>query len=674
MLGGFFKQAADAAGNAAKAAQEAADQAARAAQEVAEQAASAAQDVAGQAANAAQDAAGAAAEAAGNVAGVVAEGVSCAGEAAANSEIGKAAAGAANSVADGVSSCGERIASTDAGKAAIDVAGAVGSAVSGAAVAAADTAKNAIDSATTVIKENSFSGRLSRKYKEGLIKGFRQGLKQGAYLAGQKRYNFYYAYVATMCYFLRVDGDFSDDEREWLEQGLAFLKFDGGLPEEVKKTLQEIAATENLSFDEVKGHLDKVSMVSLDSIASQLQIAIEADGKITEEEEHAKRLFADYASTRAACVAAEVSWEDKAIETSVREYAENIDRIDHEFKERTKLQDADAAFLVGATMLQAARVLVINSLTEVERAGAGNAKEAALHNAQEKLFDHFEGGTMQPDRLYASKSHILEARGVPYDATRYEETNFKLFKGANHRFATLGHDPVLGLVFGTSNIMTNTISCVKETNVFGIGARIPVTHCVSYDLLGKNPRIGEQVSTIEMLTRSGRRVVDEPDAAAFALIKQLIHIGTDLYTPCGIQIPFANLVLDRAHAEMLTRYVSTGDLLKVGVQAGMAVLVNWLVASLHGCSLIFQGDGSDYALETYQVRTKKILLISNAIATSSSVLQAAVFKNPRCLDLGGAAVFVYRLFSDRSFIAKLEQEYLDAELDKIYNERAAGLI
>ena len=125
---------------------------------------------------------------------------------------------------------------------------------------------------------------------------------------------------------------------------------------------------------------------------------------------------------------------------------------------------------------------------------------------------------------------------------------------------------------------------------------------------------------------------------------------------------------------MLTRYVSTGDLLKVGVQAGMAVLVNWLVASLHGCSLIFQGDGSDYALETYQVRTKKILLISNAIATSSSVLQAAVFKNPRCLDLGGAAVFVYRLFSDRSFIAKLEQEYLDAELDKIYNERAAGLI
>lgn len=674
MLGGFFKQAADAAGNAAKAAQEAADQAAKAAQEAAGQAANVAQDVAGQAANAAQGAAGAAAEVAGKAAGAVAEGVSSAGEAVANSEVGKAAASAAGSVADGVSSCGERIASTDAGKAAIGAAGAVGSAVSGAAAVAVGNAKNALDSAVAAIEENSFSGRLSREYKEGLIKGFQQGLKQGAYLAGQKRYNFYYAYVATMCYFLRADGDFSDDEREWLEQGLAFLKLDDGLPEEVKNTLQEIADNEDPSFEEVKLRLDKVSIVSLDSIASQLQIAIEADGKITEEEEHAKRLFADYMATRVACVDAEVSWADKAIETSVREYAENIDRIDREFKARTKLQDADVAFLLGATMLQVARVLVINSLTEIEKAGAGNAKEAALHSAQEKLFDRFEGGTAQSNRLYASKSHILEARGVPYDATCYEETNFKLFKGANHRFATLGHDPVLGLVFGTSNIMTNTISCVKETNVFGVGARIPVTHCVSYDLLGKNPRIGEQVSTIEVLTQSGRRVVEEPDAAAFALIKQLIHIGTDLYTPCGIQIPFANLVLDKAHAEMLTRYVSTGDLLKVGVQAGMAVLINWLIASLHGCSLIFPDDGTDYAIETYQVRTKKILLISNTLATSSSVLEAAVFKNPRCLDLGGAAVLVYRLFTDRRFMAELKQEYLDAELDKIYDERAAGLI
>ena len=177
-----------------------------------------------------------------------------------------------------------------------------------------------------------------------------------------------------------------------------------------------------------------------------------------------------------------------------------------------------------------------------------------------------------------------------------------------------------------------------------------------------------------MLINSGKRVVEEPSAAAAALIKQIVHIGTDLYTPCGIQLPFANLALDKAHVEKLTEYVSTGDVLKVGAQAGMAVLINWLIAALHGCSLIFKDDASDYAFDLHQTRTKKIILISNTLATSSSVIQAAITKNPKCLDLGGAAVLVYRLFTDLSFIARLKEEYVNSKLDEIYDTRERELL
>lgn len=535
----------------------------------------------------------------------------------------------------------------------------------------ASGAASTVEGGINAIKENSFSARL----RKARIKGFRDGIKQGAYLAGQKRYNFIYAYVATLCFLMRCDGDFSQEEQEWLEDGLDYLKLDGGLPNDVKTKVQAIADDEDLSFDRVKDCLDNVSIVSLGSIAEQLQVAAAADGQVTEEEEHACRLFADYMAARAACVAVDENWAEQAVEKSVREYGENLERIDREFKERTRLQDADAAFVVAATMLQVARVLVINSLTEVERAGAGNAKEDALHSFQDRVFSGFDDGApAESGRLFASKSHILSSRGVPYDATRYEVDNLKIFKGANHRFATLGHDPVLGLVFGTSNIMTNSITCVKDANIFGIGARIPATYSVSYDAFGKNPQIGIPTGTVEMLVAAGRRVVNEPDAAAAALIKQLIHIGTDLYTPCGIQVPFANLVLDKAHTEALTKYVSTGDILKVGMQAGMTVLINWLIAALHGCSLIFKDDGLDYSTETYQARTKKIILISDTIATSSSVVQASITKNPKCLDLGGAAVLVYRLFSDACFVANLKKEYVQSELDKIYDERAEGLI
>lgn len=571
------------------------------------------------------------------------------------------------SVAEGMSSAGEQIASSDAVKTIAGAASTVGGIAIGAAVDLAQGASSlASDAASTVegrinaIKKNSFSARLRR----ARIKGFRDGIKQGAYLAGEKRHNFIYAYVATLCFLMRCDGDFSQEEQKWLEEGLDYLKLDGGLPNNVKARVQAIADDEGLSFDQVKDCLDNVSIVSLDSIAEQLQVAAAADGQVAEEEEHACRLFADYMAARVACMAVDERRAEQAVEKSVREYGENLQRIDREFKERTRLQDADAAFVVAATMLQVARILIINSLTEVECAGAGNVKEHALHDFQGRVFSGFDDRMpRESNQLFASKHHILNSRGVPYDATRYETENIGLFKGANHRFATLGHDPVLGLVFGTSNIMTNSITCVKDTNVFGIGARIPATYSVSYDAFGKNPQIGAPVGTVEMLVAAGRRVVSEPDAAAAALIKQLIHIGTDLYTPCGIQIPFANLILDKAHTEALTKYISTGDVLKVGVQAGMTVLINWLIAALHGCSLIFKDDESDYCTEMYQARTKKIILLSDTIATSSSVIRALIKENPECLDLGGAAILIYRLFSDVRFIARLKEEYVQSELN-----------
>ena len=215
------------------------------------------------------------------------------------------------SAAEGASNAGEQIASSDAGKAIAGAANAVGGIAVGAAMGLAQGASSlASGAASTVegginaIKENSFSARL----RKARIKGFRDGIKQGAYLAGEKRHNFIYAYVATLCFLMRCDGDFSQEEQEWLEDGLDYLKLDGGLPDGVKTKVQAIADDEDLSFDRVKDCLDNVSIVSLGSIAEQLQVAAAADGQVTEEEAHACRLFADYMAARAECVAVDESW------------------------------------------------------------------------------------------------------------------------------------------------------------------------------------------------------------------------------------------------------------------------------------------------------------------------------------------------------------------------------
>ena len=190
-----------------------------------------------------------------------AKGVANAAEGAGNAIVDAAASAseavgsAMCSAAEGVSNAGEQIASSDAGKAIAGAANAAGGIAVGAAMGLAQGASSlASGAASTVeggisaIKENSFSARL----RKARIKGFRDGIKQGAYLAGQKRHNFIYAYVATLCFLMRCDGDFSQEEREWLEDGLDYLKLDGGLPDDVKAKVQAIADDENLSFDRVK--------------------------------------------------------------------------------------------------------------------------------------------------------------------------------------------------------------------------------------------------------------------------------------------------------------------------------------------------------------------------------------------------------------------------------------
>ncbi len=545
------------------------------------------------------------------------------------------------------------------------------------AIETASNVSKAVTDGVNVIKENTPAARR----KQARMSGFGDGIKQGAYLAGTKRFNFLYAYVSTMCYFLRADGEFSSQEQLWVEEQLDNLQLGFTLPEAVKDKLLSIIADDFLTFDAVKEFLEPVEVSQLESISQKVQIAIEIDEEITEEELAANELFNAYITERVTNDIVNDQRVKEIISSAVKEYGENLDRIDYEFKQLTKLQDSDAAFVFGATAFQILRIILINRLTKIELAGKGSL-ETSLKDLQKKIFDPLDKTPGENRPLYASKHHILTNRGVPYDATSFADFNNDMFKGANHRFGTLGHDPLLGLIFGTANIMTNTITCPPINSIFKGIDLFPKTFNVTYDIGGKNPHIvsadpfgvSAQFLTPLMLASAANRILVEPDAAAAALIKQIIHIGTDLYTPMGIQLPFANLILDKATTERLTSYVNMGDIVKVGGQAATAIAINWLVAALHGCSLFNKDDGTEFCSEMHQVRTKKILLISNSIATSSSVIQAAITKNPRNLDIGGAAVLIYRLFTDTKFISKLKQEFMTSELAKVYDQRVQGLL
>lgn len=340
---------------------------------------------------------------------------------------------------------------------------------------------------------------------------------------------------------------------------------------------------------------------------------------------------------------------------------EVLDSLDKEFERQTGLKGPDIAFLFIAIALQCARIYLINNLTQIEKAGQGNRNEDFLHNMQNKILNKFDdGNVLGVKKYYAPLNQIITGRGVPYDATGYIDENFKLFKGANHRFATLGHDPILGLIFGTANILTNTITSVKTP--------IITTNHVIYDSELKNPRIGMFAPTTLTLIKAAERLDGDVSSVVAAIIKQIIHIGTDMYTPCGIQLPGANLILSNTKTEQLTKYINTGDLVKIGASARFASLINTIISTLH---MLMYDENKYSSRDVYSIKTGKVILYSNLIASTSNVIWVGAnmtagnenaIKN---LDIGGLIITFQRLMTDMKFIQQVKEEFIFSEFSKL---------
>lgn len=338
--------------------------------------------------------------------------------------------------------------------------------------------------------------------------------------------------------------------------------------------------------------------------------------------------------------------------------------LDAEFSKRTSLGRQDIKFLFAATALQCIRIYVINTLTKVQPAGAGNVKENLLHKIQGKLLGTLNDGVpLTPAPYYAPLMQICTARGVPYDATRFKGVNHGFFKEANHRFATFGHDPIVGLIVGTSNILTNTITCRSKGPL-----PVPITCHVEYDMNLKNPCIGDVCSTIAALRAAAYRVDNDVVSIVAALIKQIIHIGTDLYTPCGIQIPGANLILDNRYAEELTKYVSAGDFIKIGVSYQIFNLINMFISSLH---MLTCQSTSHRERELHHVKTMKILEYSNIIATGSNVIINSVRsyygdgKTLKDIDFVGLIGTIMMLIRNDEIKRKIKREFIFGEYERM---------
>ena len=280
------------------------------------------------------------------------------------------------------------------------------------------------------------------------------------------------------------------------------------------------------------------------------------------------------------------------------------------------------------------------------------------------------------EKGYRSWQEIAFTIKVPYDATRYSGAGFydRNMHGGQHRVKTLGHDPILGWIFGVANIISDTITICPEYELGEKKIRIPYVESYGVDM-GPNFCWKEQIATWNVFKNSFESIAEDKHRLYAALFSQGLHLASDKYTKLGLPIPFLSLLdSDKAYDiykdgyDYLDYLYDTQILRRTFKSASQAIMINMIIGALHK---FFYNPNKDFDKELYNVRTRKIILYSNMIATTSDIVQTAVrayngnedsIKN---FDLGGFLVTVYRLITDTKYIMKIKEEFIFNEWDKI---------
>lgn len=379
-----------------------------------------------------------------------------------------------------------------------------------------------------------------------------------------------------------------------------------------------------------------------------------------------------------------------AVNTEMRRVAEVahnaetiIDDIDAQFARATKLNKTDITFLFVATALQCARWILLPSLDldfkqtpPSER--MTSQQGAQIEQKQQKAFlkEHENEAILSSAMGYFGWNEIIGAP-VPYDAMKGSEqfsilgdfspVGTQLY-GKNHHVATLGHDPLMGWIFGTMNIMSRTIT-MKDFSSYNVEMydRSMVDGSL---ILFKDRR--QYITTtpptsLPIIVGQCIHSFTEDNKRLFAAVaRQGMHLASDQFTKMGLPIPMLNAARAQSLLEMGWNSAEAEKVIKklgknlavVGAQAGLSILINFIVKSLH--FLYFDGDVENQAeLDLYEVKTRKILSYSNAIASGSNILYVALSRDISKLDIGGIIVTIYRLISDGSFIKSIKKEFLE---------------
>lgn len=352
----------------------------------------------------------------------------------------------------------------------------------------------------------------------------------------------------------------------------------------------------------------------------------------------------------------DIELENLLTSSEINKSFKELDQINAEFSRKTGIiNKTDLSFLMIATALQVTKSLVFPHVAK--KFGYGESFDSSnrlAHN--DKSIEKAHKDANDKFRDTSLKNHKTGYwMNILYQTPAYDITVGSADLGINmggryHRLHTLGHDPILGWIFGTANILTDVIT---------------MNNFQSYRVV-RNPKMRitpEPVSIFSLFNESYQVIQDDFLNLPAAIFAQAQHLKSDVFTKQGLPVPLletfnesfaSNLYKNQYDSLCLAR-----DTKIIGTSYMVSTIIDIVIGLVHG---LFRDKNESKDL--FEVRTRKILLISNCIATSSSAISTYITKNPKNLDIGSLLSTIVHLFTDIKFIMRIKEEFIQSEIDK----------
>lgn len=336
--------------------------------------------------------------------------------------------------------------------------------------------------------------------------------------------------------------------------------------------------------------------------------------------------------------------------------SEIIDDIDSQFAKATKLTSFDVKILFVAVALQCIRQVIINSINQ----------RVDDKTAAKKVKGETKETSNRSHQLYKPSLEEIISSPVPFD-TVFGGKNFDLkLSGVNHRVKTLGHDPLFGLIFGTANIATSTITLSPGFESYHV--------LTGYNQLNRAlDKISYNADTFKIFYYTKNALLNEgingKEKIICSLIKEVIHLASDVKSTASLPLPGISMISVELAQQLASWGLDFGNVIKFGEQAMFCELINSVIGYYH---MLFYDDTMGISRNMYMLRTQKIIKYSNIIASLSNVIYVAissvsgvltankkiVVNSLNKLDIGGFIITVYRIINDKKFVYEVKKEFL----------------